>query len=72
VVDDYHGSEPYRPPEALGGLNIDQKMQARIADAAMYVAAQLGIIARKTIEIEAHLAKIAAHFPSSDGRSDGK
>jgi hypothetical protein len=48
---------PVEPKEP----SAEAAAQLRIAHALEFIAAQAGVIARKTSEIEAHLATIAAH-----------
>jgi hypothetical protein len=54
---------PFQPltPGSGAGPNIDAAL--RIASAIEYAAAQLGAIARAAEKTEAHLAKIAVHYP---------
>jgi hypothetical protein len=55
-------SQPFVPAQS-SGTGLDSPATIRVAAAAEYAAAQLGVIARKSVEIESHLAKIAAHYP---------
>src|SRR5208337_222832 len=58
---DHIFSQPVIPAQPTG----PSADQIRIAHALEYFAAQLGCIARTTAETESHLARIAAHYPSS-------
>jgi hypothetical protein len=53
-------SEPFVPIQT-SGTGLDSPGTLRIASAAEYTAAQLGIIARNVEKIESHLAAIAAN-----------
>ena len=58
---DHIFSQPVIPAQPTG----PSADQIRIAHALEYFAAQLGCIARTPAETESHLARIAAHYPSS-------
>ncbi|GLS19891.1 hypothetical protein GCM10007874_29080 [Labrys miyagiensis] len=59
----YYGA-PFVPiPASTSGAGIEIDAALRMAHAAEYTAAQLGIIARAAEKIEAHLSKIAGSNP---------
>jgi hypothetical protein len=53
----------FQPMPQATSVTDTAAVNLRVAHAAEYAAAQLGIIARKAEEIELHLANIAAHYP---------
>jgi len=64
-----HYSQPFVPFQGNPG-GPDSPATARIATAAEYAAAQLGVIARKVEQMELHLARIAAHYPQPGSAQD--
>ncbi len=58
---DHLFSHPFIPAQPAG----PSADQIRIAHALEYIAAQMGVIARKAVKTESLLAKIAAHYPGS-------
>ena len=58
---DHIFSQPVIPAQPTG----PSADQIRVAHALEFFAAQLGCIACTTAETESHLARIAAHYPSS-------
>jgi hypothetical protein len=58
---DHLFSQPFIPGQPTG----PSADQIRIAHALEYIAAQMGVIARKAVKTESLLAKIAAHYPGS-------
>jgi hypothetical protein len=56
-------SQPFQPAPSTGS-SAEAAAQVRIAHALEYIAAQAGVVARKAVEIESHLATIAADYRS--------
>jgi hypothetical protein len=54
-----------QPIQQATSVTDNAVVSLRIAHAAEYAAAQIGIVAHRGEEIESHLAKIAAHYPVS-------
>jgi hypothetical protein len=60
----------FQPMPQVSSVTDNAAVNLRIAHAAEYAAAQLGIIARKAEEIESHLAKMAKHHPEPGSADD--
>jgi hypothetical protein len=56
--------QAFTPAAMIPSATTEQEAAIRLAHAAEYAAAQLGFIARAAERIEAHLAKIAVHYPA--------
>jgi hypothetical protein len=57
-------SQPFSPAHSTGA-GLDMDLQLRLATAAEYAAAQLGVIARALVQIESHLATADAQSRAS-------